>query len=320
MMVCAFPVYPAKVTAKLDSVSILMGKVAAMRLQIVQEKGESGRFPLLEQPDRRFVGVCGDSVELSTTISRDTVELGSGKIQINCDLGVQAFDSGYYKIPELAYVTGRDTAWTNTLNLKVVPVKAEADDPIADFASESDPAGASWTDSLPDWLYYYWWLILIILLAIGLAVWVLLRRKKGVPILPAKPVVVIPPHEAALAALSKLKEKKLWERGMEKEYFTELTEILRIYLDKRFGINAMEMTSRQIMQTLGANREVSDKRQMVRQILDMADFVKFAKVRPLPADNVAAFDNAVKFVEATAPRIEESSDGETGKQGGKGKV
>ena len=129
-----------------------------------------------------------------------------------------------------------------------------------------------------------------------------------------------PPHEAALAALSKLKEKKLWERGMEKEYFTELTEILRIYLDKRFGINAMEMTSRQIMQTLGANREVSDKRQMVRQILDMADFVKFAKVRPLPADNVAAFDNAVKFVEATAPRIEESSDGETGKQGGKGKV
>lgn len=320
MLASALPAEAAKVTAKLDSVSILMGKVATMRLQVVQEKGESGRFPLLEQPDRRFIGVCGDSVELSTAIRRDTVDLGSGKIQINCDLGVQAFDSGYYKIPELAYVTGRDTAWSNTLNLKVVPVKAEADDPIADFAAESEPAGSSWTDSLPDWLYYYWWVILIALIVAGAIVWVLLRRKKGVSIIPAKPVVVVPPHEAALAALAKLKEKKLWERGMEKEYFTELTEILRIYLEKRFGINAMEMTSRQIMQTLGSNDEVRDKRQMVRQILDMADFVKFAKVRPLPADNVAAFDNAVKFVEATAPRPEVRAEAESAKEGGKGKV
>ncbi len=295
----------AKITAKLDSVSILMGKVTHLRLEVVQQKGDQGVLPLLQRGNARYVGVCGDSVEISKNVAIDTIELGSGKIQVNYNLGVQSFDSGYYQLPEIAYVVGRDTAWSNPVSLKVVPVQAEAEDPIADFARESDPAGSHWTDMLPDWLYYYWWLVIILLMAIGGGIWILLRKKKGVSIIPSKPVVVIPPHEEALARLAKLKEKKLWENGMEKEYFTQLTDILRNYLDRRFGINAMEMTSRQIMQTLSGYPEISDKRKLVRQILNMADFVKFAKVRPLPADNVAAYDNAVKFVEATAPQSTE---------------
>lgn len=66
------------------------------------------------------------------------------------------------------------------------------------------------------------------------------------------------------------------------------------------------MTSRQIMQTLADQTDVRDKRTYVRKILDVADFVKFAKVRPLPADNVAAFDNAVNFVKETI--VEESAE------------
>ncbi len=88
---------------------------------------------------------------------------------------------------------------------------------------------------------------------------------------------------------------------MEKEYFTELTDVLRVYLFGRFGINAMEMTSRQILGALKNNKETRDKRDYIRQILNMADFVKFAKVRPLPDDNIASFENALKFVEETKP-------------------
>ena len=72
-------------------------------------------------------------------------------------------------------------------------------------------------------------------------------------------------------------------------YFTELTDILRLYLYRRFGINAAEMTSRQILASLKKNKDTQDKRVYFRQILDMADFVKFAKVRPLPEDNVKAY-------------------------------
>ncbi|MDE5845949.1 MAG: cell wall anchor protein, partial [Muribaculaceae bacterium] len=99
----------------------------------------------------------------------------------------------------------------------------------------------------------------------------------------------------------------LWENGMEKEYFTQLTDILRDYLYARFGINAMEMTSRQIMQTLADQADVKEKRSYVRKILDVADFVKFAKVRPLPADNVEAFDNAVNFVKETIEKEPEKA-------------
>ena len=96
--------------------------------------------------------------------------------------------------------------------------------------------------------------------------------------------------------------------------FTELTDILRTYLYRRFGINAMEMTSRQILAAISADKETKDKKPLVRQILDMADFVKFAKVRPLPADNIQSYENAVKFVEDTKPvPVEEAKEGnETG--------
>ena len=63
----------------------------------------------------------------------------------------------------------------------------------------------------------------------------------------------------------------------------------------------MEMTSRQILSSLSANKDTKEQRPMIRQILNMADFVKFAKVRPLPADNIASYENAVKFVEETRP-------------------
>ncbi len=119
----------------------------------------------------------------------------------------------------------------------------------------------------------------------------------------------------ALGRLQRLKARKLWESGQEKEFYTILTDILRDYLDGRFGIKAMEMTSSQIMDTLAADRTLRDPRQMMRQILDMADFVKFAMVRPLPEDNVKAFDNAVAFVESTRPVEKPAGEDEGNEEG-----
>lgn len=313
-----------KVTAKLDSVSITMGAKTSMVLEIVQRQGERGEFPLIKpESGRGYVGLCNDSVELSGPLAYDTVDLGSGMVQINCRLNVQSFDSGYYKLPELAYVVGGDTTWSNATFLKVNPVAATAEDPIAGYAAEAEADGSRWTDMLPDFLYYYWWAILLCILLIAGVIYLIIRQRKGAPIIPVKSAPPTPPFEVALRALSDLKERKLWEKGMEKEYFTELTEILRKYLEQQFSINAMEMTSRQIMQTLSGNAEVRDKRQLVRQILDMADFVKFAKVRPLPSDNVAALENAVAFVEETAPKTSEETEtpptAESGKSDKSGK-
>lgn len=298
------------VTAKLDSVNLLMGNMTTLGLEVVQDKGKPGGFPLFRNvdPSLGYVGVCGDSIELRTSFKADTVELGSGRIQINYKVPLQAFDSGTYRLPEFVYVSESDTARSNALTLQVVPVKVTADDPIAGFAPVAEPEGKKFFDFVPDWLADFWWIIIIAVVAIAAFIWVMRRYKKEGTVLKKKPEPT--PYETAMKNLRELKARNLWEQGMEKEYFTRLTDILRIYLDKRFGINAMEMTTREIMDRLYES-DVKDKRDYVRQILSVADFVKFAKVRPLPADNIAAYENAVKFVEETKPEpIADDSDKE----------
>lgn len=288
------------VKAQLDSVNFLMGRLNMLKLEVVQDKGKPGGFPLFKEADPAagYVGVCGDSIELRTSIKTDTVELGSGRIQINHTVPVQAFDSGTYRLPEFVYVSGNDTARSNVVTLNVIPVDVTVDDEIAGYAPVAEPEGKRITDALPNWLTDWWWLILLVLLLAAAAVWALRRYKKEGTVLPKKPQPT--PYETAIRELKELKKKNLWEQGQEKEYFTRLTDILRVYLQKRFGINAMEMTTREIMDCL-YNSDIKDKREYMRQILNVADFVKFAKVRPLPADNIAAYENAVKFVEETRP-------------------
>ena len=297
-------VIPAKgavqVKARLDSVNLLMGNVTMLYLEAVQDKGKPGGFTIFRNADaaQGYVGVCGDSIELRTSFSIDTVELGSNRIQLNYKVPVQAFDSGTYRLPEFVYVSESDSARSNALTLNVIPVKVTADDPIAGFARVAEPENPSIFDKVPNWLADWWWLILIVALAAAGGWWAYKRYKKEGTVLRKKPEPT--PYETALRQLKELKNKNLWEMGREKEYFTDLTDILRVYLDRRFGINAMEMTSREIMDHL-YNSDVKDKRDYVRQILSVADFVKFAKVRPLPADNIAAYENALKFVEETKP-------------------
>lgn len=287
------------IKAKLDSVNLLMGKITTLHLEVVKDKDKAGGFPIFSDTSKGYVGVCGDSVELRTSFKSDTLQLGSGKIQINYSIPVQAFDSGYYHLPEFVYVSEGDTARSNRLALKVIPVSVGENDPIADYRNVEEPDDKSIFDNVPDWIINYWWIILLIIILCAVFVYAWKRYKKEGTILPKKPEPT--PYEAAIASLRKLKARKLWENGLEKEYFTELTEILRIYLYRRFGINAMEMTSRQIMETLTDNPEIKGKRDYIRQILSIADFVKFAKVRPLPDDSITAFENAMKFVEETKP-------------------
>jgi hypothetical protein len=127
-----------------------------------------------------------------------------------------------------------------------------------------------------------------------------LRNKKSlVPFRKAEPP--LPPYEEAVKELDKIKQQKLWQQGRNKEYHTQLTDTLRRYLWRRYGFNAMEMTSYEILEML---REKTDDRTVydtLRQILRLADFVKFAKLHPLPDENDLSMSNAYSFVNQTKP-------------------
>ncbi len=287
------------VKAMMDTSTLMMGKMGMLQLMVEEPKNARGHFPLFNQlRERGYVTVLGDTVEFRAPSGVDTVDLGSQR-RILFTVPVQAFDSGSYRLPPFEYVTGADTARSNTIELKVAPVSVSADDQISDYAGTADPEDPSVFDWIPDWVVDYWWIVLIGLVIIGAGVYAWHRYRTKGYLIPKKPEPT--PYEEAMGRLNKLKDQKLWEQGMEKEYFTELTDILRRYLARRFGINAEEMTSRQIMASLAKNEETKDKRAYFRKILDVADFVKFAKVRPLPEDNIASYESAVRFVNETKP-------------------
>ncbi len=276
--------------AKLDSATLLMGKTTALHLEITQDKNARGFFPG-EQLD-----TLSAMVEIAERPAADTTDLGNNRIQINRDLIIQSFDSGMWVIKPIPYVVNGDTAYCNQLSLKVMPVDVSKMKDINDIKPvEAVPF------NLLDWLPDYWWAWLLGLLLIGASIWAYLKYfKKGVN--PLKPVKKrLPPYEEAMQNLQNLKAAQLWQQGKEKEYFTGLTDILRVYIDRRFGINAVEMTSSQIIDTLKKNEETKAVNEQLEMILEVADIVKFAKARPLADDNEVAFQRAVNFVEATRP-------------------
>ncbi|MDE6491100.1 MAG: cell wall anchor protein [Muribaculaceae bacterium] len=285
------------VTSSLDSAYILMGKQTAIHLQVVQDATVAGAWAEADAKN------LTPEVYVIKATDADTTDLGNNRMQIDRNLIIQAFDSGLYTLPPLNYVVNSDTFRTNPLALKVIPVDIDTMTSIHGYAGTVSITRKFW-DYFPDFIADYWqWYVLALVIAGGVIAYLLLR-KKGIKAVFTPVEKPVPPYEAAMAQLERLRLRKLCERGQEKEFYTELTDILRVYLHRRFGINAMEMTTTQIKRAIRENDTTRSSTGLMTRILEMADFVKFAKVRPLPEDNTSSFNSAVTFIEDTRPQPE----------------
>lgn len=284
--------------ASLDSAHIIMGKQTTLHIEIVDNNGVNGALPILD------ADTIIAEIEVISKSQADTIDLENNRRQINQDIIIQSFDSGLYTIPPIQYIVGKDTFKANPLVLKVIPVSVGSLQTIHGQADVIYP-NSRWYDFLPDFITDYWgWILVVIIVILG-AIFGLLLYKKKLPIALTPVQKEIPPYELAIQLLERLRDEKLCERGQEKEFYTRLTDILRSYIDSRFGINAMEMTTTQIIESLNNNNETIRSKSYVEQVLEIADFVKFAKVRPLPDDNVKSYNWALQFVKETKP-IEET--------------
>ena len=282
-----------KITASIDSTVVEMGSRATIKLDI-SDPGLKGHVVDLPQPDTEADNVAVISVEADTFPAACQYRIL-----------VQAFAPGVVTFPPFKYAVGTDTAESGFLTLKVLPVELDSLETINPLESVVNPS-RRWYDYIPEWL---WWALLGIAVAAAAIALFMLYRKNGTLIVRhTKPV---DPYEAAMTELTRLRERKLAESGREKEYYTHLVDILRTYLERRFAINAMEMSSTQILDTLRRNPETRDNQPRIKQILEIADFVKFANVRPMPDDNIKTFNNVVQFVEATKPAPEPEPEADT---------
>jgi len=141
------------------------------------------------------------------------------------------------------------------------------------------------------------------LLLVGAAFWMIrryLKRMRDPEGFAQK--VLDPAHVVAFRDLDRLKEEKIWTKGEVKHYYTRLTEITRHYIERQYDIPAMESTTEEILQAFRrANPEDQMLDEILQELLELADLVKFAREDPLPVDNQTNLNNAYIFVQKTYP-------------------
>ncbi len=143
--------------------------------------------------------------------------------------------------------------------------------------------------------------ILIGIIIIGLIIYFYRRyKKRKAGSVVERKTIVQPPHIIAIASLNKLEEKQLWQKGMIKEYHSEITEIIRKYFEERFNLPALELTTTEAIDALSKRKETEKILDITNSFLNNADLVKFAKFKPLVEVNEEMMSQAREIVNKTA--------------------
>lgn len=289
------------VHASLDTAAVTMGDRTILHVQVLKNMHQGALVDLPKPESDKSILSLGSAEVRDITV--DSTDVGNGRMQLNYDFIIQPFEVGMLSFAPFKYACKGDTAYSEVVTLKVnepeIP-KEMRDSLLINPMVGPVSIPAHWYDVIPEW--WYWALIAIGVIAIAVAL-LYLYKKNGPTLLPRKKV--IPPYNLAMSRLQDLKKRKLAESGQEKEYYTQLTDILRQYLEGRFHIYAREMTTSQIIEAMKANAETDAFTEAMLPMLETADFVKFAKQTPLPDENIRAFSTVHNFVEATKPAEEE---------------
>ena len=261
------------VDVAIDSAAILIGEQTVLHLTVTADQDRPVQVVIPN--DTLMAGV-----EVLNLSKPDSTMIENNRMVIKQDVLITSFDSSLYLLPPLKVST--------------LPVNVENPEEFFDIKQVWKP---------PFVLADYYPIIIGILLVLLLAalawyIWKRMRERKSlIPFKKEEPK--LPPHEQAIKELDEIKQQKLWQQGRSKEYYTLITETLRRYMVDRFGINAMEMTSDEILALIKQTTEAQSVYDNLRQILSLADFVKFAKMNPLPDENDLSLMNAYLFVNQT---------------------
>jgi len=278
-----------EVKATIDSTEILIGQQTLIRLQVVQPKEAKVNFPNFSVEDTLTA-----KVEIISISKPDTSKADNDRILIRQNYLITSFDSGSYVIPPFKFQLIDQDFQTNSLTLNVNNVQVNKEEGIKDIKPIYRPPF--------NWLLFLGitGLILLVLILISGGIYFYIRWKENKPIpIFTEPEIIIPPHEIALQKLEKIKEEKIWQKGQDKLFYTQLTDVLREYFTERFDIQAMEMTSGEIISALQTDEEAKIILGKLKQILTTSDMVKFAKQQPTIEENEISIVNAFFVVNQT---------------------
>lgn len=230
-----------------------------------------------------------------------------GQQQFLQRLTIQAFDTGRMLVGpvEVNYQFEGDTLQTVSSDSIYVQVLLREPIDSNKVYDIYEPLSVKYTfkERLQDpfWKNIIIALAVLLVLAIAIVIWLILRKRKEKVDEGSK----LPAHEIAFRKLQKLEQDKIWQKGKVKEYYSDLTNIVREYLENRYDIHAMEETTNEILDQISKAEMEAGSRDRMQDLLNLSDMVKFAKEEPGPHDHQRSLENAREFVKETRERDDE---------------
>lgn len=289
-----------QVQASIDSTKIRIGSQFNLTLKAKVDTSASVNFP---------EGKTFGSLEVLQSYPIDTIKDGA-MYELVKKYGLTQFDSGRYVVPSLPVIINNKSIRTDSLlvevrNIEVDTLKQKMFDIKPVLEAKSDTA------------FWYW--LLAILAAIGAAAygvwWYLKKRKKPAP--KAAKEVFVSPIEKATIELQNLEKKELLQKGAVKDYYSELTNIARTYIEEAIHVPAMESTTSELIEAmqLAVRKKrmnlTQDTFEQLEKILRTADMVKFAKSRPLDfeiAEDRSRIEKTIVVIDKSIPEEKEEDD------------
>ncbi|OGU58339.1 MAG: hypothetical protein A2X64_09985 [Ignavibacteria bacterium GWF2_33_9] len=290
---------PVEVNIHLDSSNVLIGDQIHLLIKTNYQKNYSIFYPNLVDSLGHLIIIR--KTKIDTLNENDNFTLSQ-------TITLTSFDSGTYEIPpiEVKYKYLNDTvfqsSFSNSVYAKFFSVDVDTTQPIKDIKPPLEVPFSIW-----DYIWYIIGVFGIVAAFLG-AFYFFYKRKPKLPDV-TKYDPKIPPHVQALSDLNKLEQEKLWQSGKVKEYYSILTDILRLYLERRFGFPALELTTGEIMAQITSFLTGVDILSNIKYILENADMVKFAKSIPIHDENTKVMILAKDIVESTIPIDIENEEG-----------
>ena len=284
--------YAQLVSGEMEKTTIEEHEEVILSIKILGAKGVASPVVLMDAFEE------AEGIELIEDFNWDTLNT-NGDVILQKDIKLTSRDSGFYWVPSLpvSYVMGgkRTTKSTEKIPLTVNPFPIDSAQPRDIKGIKKEPL--KFEDFLPLLI------VLLVVFSLGLGAYFYWKKRKNKEVVVA-PAPILPAHEIALKKLNKLEEQKLWQQGEIKTFQSELTFIVREYLENRFDIQALESTTEEIVSDLNSKDIIDSHKKQLSSMFRMADMVKFAKAKP-PADvHSKLLEETEAFVRNTKKIIE----------------
>lgn len=285
-----------QVDVKLDSAALFIGQQTGLTLSVTYDAKQK-----LKMPDIKKGQLLIPDIEVVEVDKPDTAVLNEGKrMTVSQTYTITAWDSAFYFLPPMQVMVDTSKYESNSLALKVLTVDVDT----LHLDQFFPPNGIM---ELP-FLWSEWRLVmlgsLLLVLMLVCIGYLYHHVKHGKPIVRfVRRKKKLPPHQVAMSEIERIKSERKWAEEDSKEYYTLLTDTLRNYIRDRYGFNAMEMTSAEIIDRLISenNEEALNE---LREIFRTADLVKFAKYSTLMGENDANLVSAIEYVNQTKIEVD----------------